>query len=123
MDFRQVITNSQQGDFLFIDPPYYYEGIKGKDFYQKPFSFTNHQQLALKLHQATKRGVKWLYINYETTSIINLFPNCNIIKTKKQRTQHLTNKTSIKKSLLKIMNRIKIFTIIYHHSIGYETLF
>ncbi|WP_268849596.1 DNA adenine methylase [Candidatus Phytoplasma rubi] len=78
-DFPQIIANSQQGDFLFVDPPYYYEGIKDKDFYQKPFSFTDHQQLSLELHQAIKRGVKWLCTNYETTPILNLFPNYNII--------------------------------------------
>ncbi|BAD04480.1 MAG: DNA adenine methylase [Candidatus Phytoplasma asteris] len=91
-DFRKVIANSQQGDFLFVDPPYYYEGIKDKDFYQKPFSFTDHQQLALELHQTTKRGVKWLYTNYETTPILHLFSNCNIIKTKTTTSHYLTNK-------------------------------
>ncbi|MFW8664696.1 DNA adenine methylase, partial [Candidatus Phytoplasma citri] len=35
-DFRKIIASSQQGDFLFINPPYYYEGMKEKDFYQKP---------------------------------------------------------------------------------------
>lgn len=101
MDFRQVIANSQQGDFLFIDPPYYYEGIKDKEFYQKPFSFADHQQLALGLHQATKRGVKWLYTNYETTPILNLFSNCNIIKTKTTTNHHLTNKNINQEIIIK----------------------
>ncbi|GLH60946.1 DNA adenine methylase [Paulownia witches'-broom phytoplasma] len=100
-DFRKVIANSQQGVFLFIDPPYYYEGIKDKDFYQKPFSFTDHQQLALELHQATKKGVKWLYTNYETTPIINLFSNCNIIKTKTTTSHHLTNKNINQEIIIK----------------------
>ncbi|WP_264081112.1 DNA adenine methylase [Paulownia witches'-broom phytoplasma] len=101
MDFRKVIANSQQGDFLFIDPPYYYEGIKVKDFYQKPFSFTDHQQLALELHQATKRGVKWLYTNYETTPIINLFSKYNIIKIKTTTSHHLTNKNINQEIIIK----------------------
>ncbi len=92
MDFRQVIANSQQGDFLFIDPPYYYEGIKDKDFYQKPFTLKDHKMLAKTLHQATNRGVKWLYTNYETTPILNLFSNCHIIKTKTTTSHNLTNR-------------------------------
>lgn len=104
MDFRQVIANSQKGDFLFIDPPYYYEGIKDKDFYQKPFSFADHQQLALGLHQATKKGVKWLYTNYETTPICNLFQECNIIKTKTTTSHCLTNKNINQEIIIKNYN-------------------
>ncbi|CCP88107.1 site-specific DNA methylase, partial [Candidatus Phytoplasma solani] len=104
MDFRQVIANSQKGDFLFIDPPYYYEGIKDKDFYQKPFSFADHQQLALGLHQATKRGVKWLYTNYETTPICNLFQECNIIKAKTTTSHCLTNKNINQEIIIKNYN-------------------
>ncbi|GAK74084.1 MAG: DNA adenine methylase [Candidatus Phytoplasma asteris] len=101
MDFCKVIANSQKGDFLFVDPPYYYEGIKDKDFYQKPFSFEDHKLLAKTLHQATKRGVKWLYTNYETTPILNLFPNCNIIKTKITTSHHLANKNINQEIIIK----------------------
>ncbi|WP_268850229.1 hypothetical protein [Candidatus Phytoplasma rubi] len=97
-NYRQYSTRR----FSFCcDPPYYYEGIKDKDFYQKPFSFTDHQQLSLELHQATKRGVKWLYTNYETTPILNLFPNYNIIKTKTTISHHLTNKNINQEIIIK----------------------
>ncbi|WP_274542046.1 DNA adenine methylase [Candidatus Phytoplasma solani] len=100
MDFRQVIANSQKGDFLFIDPPYYYEGIKDKDFYQKPFSFEDHCQLAKVLHEATQKGVKWLYTNYATTPILELFKGCNIIKTKATTSHKLTNKNTTQEVLI-----------------------
>ncbi|MDO8054577.1 DNA adenine methylase [Candidatus Phytoplasma australasiaticum] len=100
-DFRKIIASSQQGDFLFCDPPYYYEGMKEKDFYQKPFSFTDQQQLALELHQATKRGVKWLYTNYATPAILNLFPNANLINTKTITNHYFANKNIHQEIIIK----------------------
>jgi DNA adenine methylase len=100
-DFHKVIINSQKGDFLFIDPPYYYDGIKDKDFYFAPFTFNDHQQLANTLHQATNRGVKWLYTNYATDAICNLFQNSNIIKIKTTTTPNLTNKKIKQEMIIK----------------------
>lgn len=73
--------------------------MKEKDFYQAPFTWEDHKLLAKTLHQATKRGVKWLYTNYETTPILHLFSKCNIIKTKTTTNYNLTNR-HIKQELI-----------------------
>ncbi|WAN63092.1 site-specific DNA methylase [Candidatus Phytoplasma rubi] len=80
VNFRQIIANSQQDNFLLM---------------------RSYQQLALELHQSIKRGVKWLYTNYETTPILNLFSKCNIIKTKTTTNHHLTNKNINQEIIIK----------------------
>ncbi|WP_225904306.1 hypothetical protein [Paulownia witches'-broom phytoplasma] len=77
------------------------KGLKINSFTKNHFLLLNHQQLTLKLHQATKRGVKWLYTNYETTPIINLFSNCNIIKIKTTTSYHFTNKNINQEIIIK----------------------
>lgn len=98
-DYQNIINQANKDDFLFIDPPYYYEKGKDKEFYQTPFTFEDHKLLAKTLHQATKRGVKWLYTNYDTKQIFNLFSKYNIIKTKTTTTHNLTNR-HIKQELI-----------------------
>ncbi|MDV3139469.1 MAG: DNA adenine methylase [Candidatus Phytoplasma australasiaticum] len=77
-DFESVINQTQNNDFIFVDPPYWREGIKDKDFYQKPFTFEGHKRLYQCLVRAHVRKVKWLYTNYNSSKITTLFKNFNI---------------------------------------------
>ncbi|MDV3201490.1 MAG: Dam family site-specific DNA-(adenine-N6)-methyltransferase [Candidatus Phytoplasma australasiaticum] len=78
-DFETVINQTQSHDFIFVDPPYWREGIKDKNFYQKPFLWEDHQRLYQCLLRAHERKVKWLYTNYHSAHITTLFKDFHLL--------------------------------------------
>ena len=99
-DFETVIKQSQSNDFIFVDPPYFREGIKDKDFYQKSFTFDDHIRLYKTLKSAHQRNVKWLYTNYNSPQIIDLFKEFNIQKIKATTSSALTTKTTTQEIII-----------------------
>lgn len=93
-DFETVIKQSQSNDFIFVDPPYFREGIKDKSFYQKAFTFDDHIRLYKTLKSAHQSNVKWLYTNYNSPQIIDLFKDFNIKKNKTTTDSNLTSKSA-----------------------------
>ncbi|QYC31165.1 Dam family site-specific DNA-(adenine-N6)-methyltransferase [Paulownia witches'-broom phytoplasma] len=100
-DFGSVITQAQSNDFIFIDPPYYREGIKDKDFYQHPFTFEDHIRLYKYLKEANHRNVKWLYTNYNSAKIIKLFEDFNIQTIKTTTSHALTSQRGLQEVIIK----------------------
>ncbi|MDV3158664.1 MAG: DNA adenine methylase [Pigeon pea little leaf phytoplasma] len=90
-DFESVINQTQSNDFIFVDPPYWRENIKDKNFYQKPFSSEDHKRLYQCLVRAHDRKVKWLYTNYNSSKITALFKNFNIQSFRTTTDRNLTS--------------------------------
>ncbi|XBQ83671.1 Dam family site-specific DNA-(adenine-N6)-methyltransferase [Candidatus Phytoplasma solani] len=99
IDFESVINQSQSNDFIFVDPPYFRKDIKDKAFYQKAFTFDNHIRLYKTLKSAHHRNVKWLYTNYNSPEIIELFKDFNIT-TVKTTTSHCLTKSNILEEII-----------------------
>ncbi|AGL90095.1 DNA adenine methylase [Candidatus Phytoplasma australiense] len=91
-DFENVINQAQSNDFIFVDPPYWREGIKDKYFYQKPFTFEDHKRLYKSLEMANYRKVKWLYTNYNSSKITELFKKFHIQPIQTTTKHNLTSK-------------------------------
>lgn len=61
VDFEQVVEQTTEQDFLFVDPPYH-PGRRGspvEHYMFSQFTFDSHQRLAKALERATRRGVRW----------------------------------------------------------------
>lgn len=67
-DFETVLNSRKQGDFVFVDPPYWKEGESSFVGYNSsPFGSQELQNLLNCLESLDRRGVRWLmtYAHYE----------------------------------------------------------
>ena len=85
-DFDKTLDNCNDGDFIFLDPPYkpgekemaHAHYINGK------FSFNEQKRLADKLSEISKtKKVKWLMTNSSHFTIRKLYKGFNIVKVPK----------------------------------------
>ncbi len=75
-DFEETIEESQEGDFIFIDPPYKpgkRELLHSHYLYGK-FRYCDYERLAKVLRKATSRGVIWAMTISSHPDILSLFP-------------------------------------------------
>ena len=82
-DFENILDNTSNGDFIFIDPPYkpgeremhHAHYINGK------FSFDDQKRLANKIKEVSKiKSIKWLMTNSSNPEICRLYKDFNIVK-------------------------------------------
>jgi len=80
-DFEEVIDDSTEGDFIFVDPPYRpaKRELAHDHYVYGKFSYSEYQRLAKALKRASNRGVKWAMTISSHPDIINLFNGNNII--------------------------------------------
>ncbi len=80
-DFQPVIEACGPNDFIFADPPYRpgeRELLHSHYVYNK-FSYAEHERLALVLHQATNKGIKWTLTISSHPDILRLYQDNHII--------------------------------------------
>lgn len=75
-DFENIIDNSDQTDFLFVDPPYKpgHRELTQAHYRFSRFTFAEQVRLADALRRATKRGVRWAMTNSSHPEILELYP-------------------------------------------------
>lgn len=80
-DFEPIISGSNNGDFLFLDPPYkpFYRDIVEAHYVASKFTYENQTRLARTLLRATERGVKWAMTNSSHQNIIEMYEGHRII--------------------------------------------
>jgi DNA adenine methylase len=80
-DFEQVIDSCEEGDFLFLDPPYRPgEREQINDHYiGRQFTYDDHRRLASALTRANSRRVQWLMTTSSHPDIRKLFRSNRII--------------------------------------------
>lgn len=74
-DFETMIEKAQNGDYLFLDPPYR-PGEKEQlhaHYVGRKFTYNDHKRLAYCLKMADKRGVTWLLTTSAHYGIAKLF--------------------------------------------------
>lgn len=74
-DFEQIIGNAQEGDFLFLDPPYR-PGKKeqvNQHYGFCSFTYEDQRRLSRSLKQATGKGVSWVMTNSSHPAITDLY--------------------------------------------------
>jgi DNA adenine methylase len=74
-DFEDIIDETAESDFLFLDPPYRpnEREYKNNHYVWQKFCFSDHERLALALNRAKARGVKWAMTTSSHPDIVGLF--------------------------------------------------
>lgn len=88
-DFREVLTNAKEGDFVYLDPPYLPVFTKSETekeptskfnkYTAKVFGESDLQELALLCNELSNRGVKWVMSNRDTPGVRELFPEAEVV--------------------------------------------
>lgn len=102
-DFRVTLEKPQQGDFVYLDPPYIrLEATAGHwqtakfDFYTVE-RFREHDlvELAKMCAELTERGVTWLMSNRDTEMVRDLFPDNQIVRFTARRSVAAQNRRDV----------------------------
>ncbi len=77
-DFEEVIENCDEGDFVFLDPPYRpgEKALVNGHYVGRQFTYDDHRRLASVLAGAKKRKVKWLLTISSHPDIVKLYRGC-----------------------------------------------
>jgi len=81
-DFEHIIDACEEGDFVFVDPPYRpAERDMIHDHYRYgKFTFDDHKRLAATLKRASKRGVRWAMTTSAHPEILHLSRQSDITR-------------------------------------------
>ena len=89
-DFRLVLENAAEGDFVYLDPPYLplfsSPGVekeptaKFNKYTAKTFEMPDLIELAGICTTLSRRGVQWVMSNRDTASVRSLFPDADIVR-------------------------------------------
>lgn len=98
-DFEDVCRLAKEGDFVFLDPPYYSDGEISKfvAYNKKVFDENDHIRLKKTIDNLTKKNVYVMHTNSNTDFILDLYKEYNIIKVKTNRMINSDSKNRIKK--------------------------
>lgn len=79
-DFGAIIDSSEEGDFIFADPPYRpgHRELQNQHYSGQSFTFQDQKRLAAALKRATKRNVLWTMTNSAHPDILRLYRGSNI---------------------------------------------
>ena len=86
-DFERFLKLPQQGDFVYLDPPYDPVSVTSSFTSYQVNGFTKDDQIRLKCacDQLNNRNVKFMLSNSDTSFINDLYKNYKIIKVKAKR--------------------------------------
>ena len=82
-DFELILDQCNNGDFIFLDPPYKpgEKEMPEVHYINGRFSFQDQLRLARKLKEVSRRNtVNWLMTNSSNSEICKLYSDFNIIK-------------------------------------------
>jgi len=80
-DFEKIINKSEEGDFMFLDPPYKPGDLEleHSHYLYSKFKYSDYCRLAESLKKASDRNVKWALTISSHPKILNLFKENQII--------------------------------------------
>ncbi len=118
-DYNEVLNRVSENDFVFVDSPYdeAYSNYQKGGFHEK-----EHRELAERLIELDKKGVKWLVTNHNTKLIQSLYrqfdfyeiPVNRFINSDAQKRSNATNEVLIlnykpNKRQVKEFNKVKFY--------------
>jgi DNA adenine methylase len=75
-DFSNSLKYCKQGDFVYLDPPYYNERVYGfTKYYRDNFTVSGHKLLKETTDRLTSKGALVMESNYDTILVRNLYAN------------------------------------------------
>jgi DNA adenine methylase len=96
-DFRDVLTEPMEGDFVYLDPPYLPLSDTSK-FYlytERRFRRPDLEELARICRDLTRRGVRWLLSNRDTPLVRELFADARIVSLTTRRSVAAQNRRDV----------------------------
>jgi DNA adenine methylase len=96
-DFRDALILAEEGDFVYLDPPYLKvsDTSKFNGYTQQRFRIGDLEDLANMLHELTERGVGWLLSNRDSEQLRALFPDCEIARLTVRRSVAAQNRRNV----------------------------
>lgn len=96
-DFREALARAEEGDFVYLDPPYLKvsDTSKFNGYTQQRFRLGDLEDLARTLHELTERGVAWLLSNRDSEQLRALFPDCEITRLTVRRSVAAQNRRNV----------------------------
>lgn len=89
-DFREVLRNATEGDFVYLDPPYLpiftrpdiekEPTAKFNKYTAKTFELADLVELANLCADLSSKGVRWVMSNRDNDIVRDLFPDAEIIR-------------------------------------------
>lgn len=88
-DFRIALTRPQEGDFVYLDPPYLpvftnpgekEPTSKFNKYTARVFGQRDLEELAALCAQMSDRGVRWIMSNRDTDGVRDLFPRAKVVR-------------------------------------------
>ncbi len=89
-DFREALDGAIRGDFVYLDPPYLplftrpdlekEPTAKFNKYTAKTFEISDLIALAEICSDLSQRGVRWVMSNRDTPSVLDLFPDSEVVR-------------------------------------------
>jgi len=85
-DFEEVLAGASEGDFVYLDPPYFSpKGIGFTQYNEEDFTFEDHLRLARVFRELDEKGCYVLLSNSYSEEIVLLYENYNMVSFKTSR--------------------------------------
>jgi DNA adenine methylase len=96
-DFRQALSSVEQGDFVYLDPPYLPLSDTSKFFFytEKRFREPDLRDLAELCRELTAVGASWVLSNRDTPLVRELFSHARIVGLTARRSVAAQNKKNV----------------------------
>jgi DNA adenine methylase len=96
-DFRESLARAEEGDFVYLDPPYLKvsDTSKFNGYTQQRFREQDLEDLATALRALSGRGVRWLLSNRDSEHLRALFPDCEIARLTVRRSVAAQNRRNV----------------------------
>jgi len=102
-DFEEILNNVNDGDFIFLDPPYKpgQKELRESHYMYGKFTFDEQVRLSSKLRDISqKKDIRWIMTNSSNTEIYNLYKDFKIVKIPKGTSNRIGIHTNNSKEIL-----------------------
>ncbi len=96
-DFREVLAEPGEGDFVYLDPPYLpvSDTSKFAGYTERRFRKADLAELAGLCEELTRRGAHWVLSNRDTPLVRELFANAEIVPLTTRRSVAAQNRRDV----------------------------
>ena len=98
-DYKESLKNTKEGDFIYMDPPYFQTKLKGHSGIFKKWKYEHDIECSEEFKRLDKLGCKVLMSNSDTPEVRDIFKEYKIVEINVHR-----DKSHTKVGELLIMN-------------------
>jgi DNA adenine methylase len=96
-DFRETLMEPDEGDFVYLDPPYLpvSDTSKFSGYTEKRFRAADLADLSDACRDLTRRGVRWILSNRDTPLVRELFDHATLVSMTTRRSVAAQNRRDV----------------------------